>query len=192
MKSISSKLFILSGFIIFALAIYVVIYNVTLLMPKIHQIHLIIINANQFHKKPPPALIEIAELSVGESRISSFVAQVLLQDLFKERKRSTRWKIDYYMLTLLLKIHFTYTDRFSLWCEFSPYEKGSGINNAANYYYGRDIDKLDVKELITIVTIARAPAYFKLYPEKLNNKVDNLLSNFQKYKSQNVTENKTQ
>lgn len=88
------------------------------------------------------------------------------------------WHRDYILWTFLMDIHFTEAENFARWCSFAPYEHGVGINESANFYYERDLDQLRIEELISLVVRGRDPSYYKQNPEKLEERVNDLLARY--------------
>lgn len=168
------------GFFILILIFIILAYDMILFKPYVVSIQKIIDEANPLYKNPPQILLKIATLSETERRIDSYVIQRLLKKFEKDKQRAWEWHFDYAMWSFLFACHFSDSDRFSLWCKFAPYEKGEGLNESANFYYGRDIDQLNTKELISIVAIVKAPVFYKTNPEKLKERVNDLMSMYNK------------
>lgn len=158
-----------------ALTLLAVAYDMVLFKPYIPRIQKIIDEANPLYKNPPQPLLRIAGLAEGNKRINTYVVQRLLKKMEKDKQRAWKWHLNYAMWSFLFTCHFSDADRFALWCKFAPYEKGEGLNESSNFYYGRDINQLTTEELISIVAIVKAPTFYKTNPEKLKKRVNDLL-----------------
>jgi len=146
---------------------------------KSYRLHIesIIQGSHSFYKKPSKALLEIATITEGK-RFKSYVAQMSLIRFGRNIHDMLKWHIEYALWVLLLGIHFDNDEIFTLWCYFAPYEKGTGLNESANFYYGRAIEQLNEKEIALIIAMIKAPSYYKDHPKKLEERVDELLSKY--------------
>jgi len=170
------KIFAGISFFILTLLFIIFAYDIFLFKPYIVRIQKIIDEANPLYRNPPQILLEVAILSETERRINSYVIQRLLNKFEKGKQRAWKWHFDYAMWSFLFPCHFSDIEMFSLWCELAPYENGEGLNESANFYYRRNIDQLNTKEVISIVAMVKAPAFYKTNPEKLKERVNDLMS----------------
>ena len=175
MKKKILKIFAGLGLFILVLSLSALAYDMILFKPYKQRIQKIIDEANPLYKNPPQALLKIANLSEGNKRINNYVVQRLLKIMKSNKQRAWEWHLDYAMWSFLFICHFNDTDKFALWCELAPYENGEGLNESSNFYYGRDINQLTIEELISIVAMVKAPAFYKTNPEKLKKRVNDLL-----------------
>ena len=172
--------FILSFLVIIAIgsSLVIVIYDFIGFRPYRARINAIINNTHRLHHTPPKAVYALATLSESNKRIKSYVAQSLLIEFRLNKHRMLRWHMEYALWNFLLGLHFEDKDVFVLWCHLSPFEKGRGLNNSANHHYGRNLDQLNNEELATIITIVKAPIFYKTHPIKLKKKVNTLLEEY--------------
>jgi hypothetical protein len=153
-------------------------YDLLIFQPYYSQIKAMIQNSHPLYQHPPQALRDIATLAEGKKGVTRFVARSLLIKFERNKQRMLKWHIDYTLWTFFIEIHFTEVENFALWCSFAPYEHGVGLNESANFYYERDLDQLSFEELISLVVRVRAPSYYKQNPEKLEERVDDLLARY--------------
>jgi len=72
--------------------------------------------------------------------------------------RAGAWHYHSFIWTVLLRWHFSKTQRLALYCHYLPFEGGKGFERASKFYFQKQPDALDLDELATIVAVGRAPA----------------------------------
>lgn len=161
--------------IIFFLIIIIWAYDIIMFRPYMPSIQKIVNNSNPIYKYKYNLLSKIATHCYGNEQINTYTAKILLITMKGDKQRAYKWLFNYIMWSFLIRAHYNDVDRFILWCELVPYEGGQGLNESANFHYGRNIEKLNIKELITIMAIIHSPNIYKSNPEKLLQRVDDLL-----------------
>jgi hypothetical protein len=146
--------------------------------PRCNQARDILRKTNQLYKEPPKALIKLVILSEGRNNLAPFVARKLLNEFGYSKPGMLVWHTRSMLWTILLYFHFNESERFAFWCHFARYEEGQGLNNSAQYHYGRNLDQLSDMELATLIVIARNPSLYKTNPIKLNERVTELLKKY--------------
>jgi len=147
--------------------------------------HLVDINncistSNNIYKDPPSELFDIAIIAEGYRGIRHFVVKTLLYKYEMCNQGMLKWHLHNFCWDLLIKIHFSSNEVFLLWCYFVPYSEGVGLNNAANYFFDRDLNQLELKEIVTIIAMVKSPSIYKMNTEKLHKRVDYLLGEYNK------------
>ncbi len=138
-------------------------------------IETIIQTTHPLHKNPPEAVLELALLHAENHQINAYVTQSLLIKFGLNKHRMLRWHFDYFFWNFLIELHFSDKDMLTLWCHLASYEKGNGLNDSANYYYGCNLNQLNDEEIATVIVMTEAPLYYKAHPEKLKEDVWALL-----------------
>jgi membrane peptidoglycan carboxypeptidase len=64
-----------------------------------------------------------------------------------------------------------------------PFENGKGLNESANFFYGRNIDHLNAEEITSIIARLKAPLYYKKNPQELEKRVKELLKEVESSKT---------
>jgi hypothetical protein len=170
-------IFFTTGMIICSLLISVITYRLVVFKPYCSRIESIIQGAHSFYKQPSKELLDIAMLTEG-GRLKSYVAQMSLISFGRDKQRMLKWHTEYILWIFLFRVHFDDRDIFTLWCHFAPYEKGTGLNESANFYYGRGIDQLQLKEIVSIIARVKAPSYYKDHPKELEERVNDILGRY--------------
>ena len=59
-----------------------------------------------------------------------------------------------------------------------------GFASASQFYFDKKVDDLDLREMATLVALLKGPSYYNpvKYPDRLNKRVDMILSMHTKYK----------
>ena len=59
-----------------------------------------------------------------------------------------------------------------------------GFASASQYYFNKDVENLNLREMATLVALLKGPSYYNphRYPERLNQRVEMILSMNEKYK----------
>ena len=175
MKALLRSLVVGIGIIVIISAIAMVIYYYVDFRPYRSQIEGIIKDAHPLHINPPEVVYDLAVISEGKSRIKSYVAQRLLNKFGKDKVRMMFWHPKYALWDFLIGLHFNEKDIFTLWCQLAPYKEGNGLNESANYHYKRDLNKLTIEEVASIIAIVEAPSFYETHPEELKERSKILL-----------------
>jgi hypothetical protein len=107
--------------------------------------------------REPPGNVQVFVWKVDGRTIDTFAARQLLYDV-RGSMRAGAWHYHSFMWTVLLRWHFSKTQRLALYCHYLPYDAGIGFERASKFYFKKQPDALDLDELATIVAVGRAPA----------------------------------
>lgn len=125
--------------------------------------------------------------SEKKQRGGSTLTQQLVKNLFLTRDRTAMRKVQEAVLTFLVESALSKEEIFETYMNIIEWGPGIyGINDAANYYFGRPPQRLSHKEMAYIATIIPGPIlYHKYYeegrvPAKHMAKVEILLDRLQK------------
>lgn len=179
-KRVLKFIFILIGIIIGGLVISLIVYYLFGFKPYCPEIESIIRDTPSWYKQPSQELVDIAKFIEG-SKIKHFTVKTILVHFEKDRRGNLRWHVEGVLWRLLMELYFDDRDIFALWCHFFPYENGTGLNESARFYYGKDIDELNFKEIVSIIARVRSPGYYKIHPEKLEERINHLLETYSSF-----------
>lgn len=121
-------------------------------------------------------LYPIAIIADGNMKIRSYSIKTAYytESLKGEKEKIANWHLSTSLWFLASYMHFNDKEIFYLWVMYAPYEKGRGLQNSSEYYYGKKINELSIEEQITILAIPKAPTLYKLDSEKLKTRVKNI------------------
>ena len=124
-------------------------------------------------------LQNVIEFVEGTSDIRNWVARMLLLQFGRHQHGNLRWHLENVLWSRLLPLHFSDYDIVMLWCHFAPYENGVGLNESANFMYGRDVNSLQEEELLILVAKTRSPRYYAKHPEVFQKRLRPLIQEYQ-------------
>lgn len=156
----------------------ILIYNVFIFQQYYPDIQSYIQSAHPLEKSPPQALMNAALLVEGKNGIRNMISRKLLFQFGRNTQRMLTWHVEYALWSLLVGLYVPDNEEMTLWCSFLPYKHGMGINNSANFYYGRNIDQLRIEELMTLIVRSKAPFYFTQYPDELKKVTQKFLDRY--------------
>jgi hypothetical protein len=182
MKKLFKPIFISSSIIVVCISLILIVYDLIAFRKYLPVIEKQINGAHIFYKNKPKRVYDIAMLAENK-RLNSYVVQVLLTNFDQNKNGMIKWHIEYFLWNLLLKIHFNDDEIFTLWCDMFPFENGKGLNESANFFYGRNIDHLNAEEITSIIARLKAPLYYKKNPQELEKRVKELLKEVESSKT---------
>jgi hypothetical protein len=89
-------------------------------------------------------------------RIAGIVARHFAYKFIKYNNMG-EWHFHGLLWKILLIHHFEREKLFILYLHFIPFEHGLGLANSAQYYFQKKISQLTVKEIVTLLGVARSP-----------------------------------
>lgn len=127
----------------------------------------------------------IAMIAETKRGIRSGATSTAYYDLvFQDRKsRRSAWHWHSFLWHMFSYIHFNNEEIFYLWCKYAYFGQGQYIQTAAQHYFKKSLDQLNQKEYATLVTLARSPSLYKIGSDKLNKRVEKLLTTLNQIRS---------
>ena len=122
-------------------------------------------------------------------RGASTITQQLIKNTLLSRDKTLSRKIDEALMAMLMELN--YDKNFILERYMNTVylaQQGSmaihGFASASQFYFNKKVDDLDLREMATLVALLKGPSYYHpvKYPDRLNKRVDMILSMHTKYK----------
>ena len=122
-------------------------------------------------------------------RGASTITQQLIKNNLLSRDKTLSRKIDEALMAMLMELN--YDKNFILERYMNTVylaQQGSmaihGFASASQFYFDKKVDDLDLREMATLVALLKGPSYYNpvKYPDRLNKRVDMILSMHNKYK----------
>ena len=122
-------------------------------------------------------------------RGASTITQQLIKNTLLSRDKTLSRKIDEALMAMLMELN--YDKNFILERYMNTVylaQQGSmaiqGFASASQFYFDKKVDDLDLREMATLVALLKGPSYYNpvKYPDRLNKRVDMILSMHNKYK----------
>ena len=122
-------------------------------------------------------------------RGASTITQQLIKNTLLSRDKTLSRKIDEALMAMLMELN--YDKNFILERYMNTVylaQQGSmaihGFASASQFYFDKKVDDLDLREMATLVALLKGPSYYHpvKYPDRLNKRVDMILSMHTKYK----------
>ena len=122
-------------------------------------------------------------------RGASTITQQLIKNTLLSRDKTLSRKIDEALMAMLMELN--YDKNFILERYMNTVylaQQGSmaiqGFASASQFYFDKKVDDLDFREMATLVALLKGPSYYHpvKYPDRLNKRVDMILSMHTKYK----------
>ena len=119
---------------------------------------------------------------------STITQQLIKNTLLSSDKTLTR-KIDEALMAMLMELNYDKNyilERYMNTVYLA--QQGSmavhGFASASQFYFGKRVEDLDLREMATLVALLKGPSYYHpvKYPDRLNKRVDMILSMQNKYK----------
>jgi len=138
---------------------------------------------------------EIARVFYGylfedkDIRGASTITQQLIKNTLLSRDKTLSRKIDEALMAMLMELNYDKNyilERYMNTVYLA--QQGSmaihGFASASQYYFDKKVDDLDLREMATLVALLKGPSYYHpvKYPDRLNKRVDMILSMHDKYK----------
>ena len=122
-------------------------------------------------------------------RGASTITQQLIKNTLLSRDKTLSRKIDEALMAMLMELN--YDKNFILERYMNTVylaQQGSmaihGFASASQFYFDKKVEDLDLREMATLVALLKGPSYYHpvKYPDRLNKRVDMILSMHNKYK----------
>jgi hypothetical protein len=112
---------------------------------------------------------------VEEDRIDRWVARNLLWEV-KGPLGGLRWHFNFLMWEKLIGVRLSRRDRLSLFAHYLSFEKGQGLEAAAQYYFNLQPSQLEVEQVFGLLAVGRGPRMFSPFrnPERYRTEVERL------------------
>ena len=122
-------------------------------------------------------------------RGASTITQQLIKNTLLSRDKTLSRKIDEALMAMLMELNYDKNyilERYMNTVYLA--QQGSmaihGFASASQFYFDKKVDDLDLREMATLVALLKGPSYYHpvKYPDRLNKRVDMILSMHTKYK----------
>jgi len=122
-------------------------------------------------------------------RGASTITQQLIKNTLLSRDKNLSRKINEAFMAMLMELNYDKNyilERYMNTVYLA--QQGSmaiqGFASASQFYFDKKVDDLDLREMATLVALLKGPTYYNpvKYPERLNKRVDMILSMHTKYK----------
>ena len=122
-------------------------------------------------------------------RGGSTITQQLIKNTLLSRDKNLSRKINEAFMAMLMELNYDKNyilERYMNTVYLA--QQGSmaiqGFASAAQFYFNKKVDDLDLKEMATLVALLKGPSYYNpvKYSDRLNKRVDMILSMHTKYK----------
>ena len=122
-------------------------------------------------------------------RGASTITQQLIKNTLLSRDKNLTRKINEAFMAMLMELNYDKNyilERYMNTVYLA--QQGSmaiqGFASASQFYFDKKVDDLDLREMATLVALLKGPSYYNpvKYPDRLNKRVDMILSMHTKYK----------
>ena len=122
-------------------------------------------------------------------RGASTITQQLIKNTLLSRDKTLSRKIDEALMAMLIELNYDKNyilERYMNTVYLA--QQGSmaihGFASASQFYFDKKVDDLDLREMATLVALLKGPSYYHpvKHPDRLNKRVDMILSIHNKYK----------
>ena len=122
-------------------------------------------------------------------RGASTITQQLIKNTLLSSDKTLSRKIDEALMAMLMELNYDKNyilERYMNTVYLA--QQGSiavhGFASASKFYFGKKVQDLDLREMATLVALLKGPSYYHpvKYPDRLNKRVDMILSMHNKYK----------
>ena len=122
-------------------------------------------------------------------RGASTITQQLIKNTLLSRDKTFSRKIDEALMAMLMELNYDKNyilERYMNTVYLA--QQGSmaihGFASASQFYFDKKVDDLDLREMATLVALLKGPSYYHpvKHPDRLNKRVDMILSMHNKYK----------
>ena len=122
-------------------------------------------------------------------RGASTITQQLIKNTLLSRDKTLSRKIDEVLMAMLMELNYDKNyilERYMNTVYLA--QQGSiafhGFASASRFYFDKKVDDLDLREMATLVALLKGPSYYHpvKHPDRLNKRVDMVLSKHNKYK----------
>ena len=143
----------------------------------------ILLTSYKEYKVTDGSLYKLSVIAAGgEERILTWASQRAYWDISWEKSKESKIVSQFNSLLwrFCFQIHYSKKDIFLLWCHYSIYMDGYGLNNASNKIYGKNIQDLSIMQKATIITMLDGPAIYTPGSEQSKVRVKQILAEYYK------------
>ena len=122
-------------------------------------------------------------------RGASTITQQLIKNTLLSRDKTLSRKIDEALMAMLMELNYDKNyilERYmnTVYLAQQGLMAIHGFASASQFYFDKKVDDLDLREMATLVALLKGPSYYNpvKYPDRLNKRVDMILSMHTKYK----------
>ena len=122
-------------------------------------------------------------------RGASTITQQLIKNTLLSRDKTLSRKIDEALMAMLMELNYDKNyilERYMNTVYLAQHGSMAiqGFASASQFYFNKKVDDLDLREMATLVALLKGPSYYNpvKYPDRLNKRVDMILSMHTKYK----------
>jgi len=125
----------------------------------------------------------------NDIRGASTITQQLIKNTLLSRDKNLSRKLNEALMAMLMELNYDKNyilERYMNTVYLA--QQGSmaihGFASASQFYFDKKVDDLDLREMATLVALLKGPSYYHpvKYPNRLNKRVDMILSMHNKYK----------
>ena len=144
-----------------------------------NEIDHVLVNSDKMYKDVDSSLYKLSVIAEGEKGIVRWASQRAYWDIahHKEDKNLTR-QLNSLLWFYCIQLHYNQKEIFKLWCHYSLYIDGYGLNNAALKYFGKSIKELSLEEKAAIVAMVKSPSRYEPGSEKSIERIKYILERF--------------
>lgn len=119
----------------------------------------------------------LAVASESKKGIRNIAVREAYRALVYERKGGSNlsWHLNNLLWLMASHVHFNDKQVFGIWAYYAPYERGRGLNKAAEYYFRKPLSKLGEREYAVLISAARSPMRYKPGSEHSEQRADMIL-----------------
>ena len=122
-------------------------------------------------------------------RGASTITQQLIKNTLLSRNKTLSRKIDEALMAMLMELNYDKNyilERYmnTVYLAQQGAMAVHGFASASQFYFDRQVEDLDLREMATLVALLKGPSYYHpvRHPDRLNRRVDMILSMHNKYK----------
>ena len=122
-------------------------------------------------------------------RGASTISQQLIKNTLLSSDKTLSRKIDEALMAMLMELNYDKNyilERYmnTVYLAQQGLMAIHGFASASQFYFDKKVDDLDLREMATLVALLKGPSYYHpvKYPDRLNKRVDMILSMHNKYK----------
>jgi len=122
-------------------------------------------------------------------RGASTITQQLIKNTLLSSDKTLSRKIDEALMAMLMELNYDKNyilERYMNTVYLAQQGSGAihGFASASQFYFDKKVEDLDLREMATLVALLKGPSYYHpvKYPDRLNKRVDMILSMHNKYK----------
>ncbi|OGW17943.1 MAG: hypothetical protein A2X56_10710 [Nitrospirae bacterium GWC2_57_13] len=122
-------------------------------------------------------LYALTVASESKEHIRASAMSAAYRALIYERKGggNLSWHLNNLLLLMASHVHFNDKQVFGIWAYYAPYERGRGLNKAAEYYFRKPLSRLGEREYAVLISAARSPMRYKPGSEHSEQRADMIL-----------------